>query len=556
VAESVEELISQGNEAYRRGDAAASRRAFEAALESEETGGALEGMARALYLELDYPGSLEAHERAYSAYRREGNLLSAARAGRMLAWLHGNLYGDWALVNGWLGRVQSFLAEAGQDSVEHGWIQALSAWTSSPDDERREERFRRALAIGRRFGDRDLEFEALAWLGLELVMTGRVEEGMLHLDEALAAVCAGEVEDLYVTEAIFCGMFMVCERLHDVARAEQWMRAADDMVRRRNLVAIGGFCRAHYGGILTAAGRWREAEVALTEAAEVFRGGHAAKHSDVMVRLADLRVRQGRLEEAEQLLEGLDQHPDAARPLAALRLARGEVAVASDLLERALAQEDLDPVVAGPLLALQVDVHLAAGAVEAGAAAAQRLVRLSEGQPGPYLRACAALAKGKVCVAASSGDARACLVEALSAFSQAQMPVELARARLELARAVASERPEVALAEARSALEAFERLEAARDADAAAALLRTLGGPARTGPKVRATLTKRELEVLGLLGHGLSNPEIGDRLYISAKTVEHHVGRILSKLGLRNRAEAAAYATRAAGAVEKQSPWR
>jgi DNA-binding NarL/FixJ family response regulator len=67
---------------------------------------------------------------------------------------------------------------------------------------------------------------------------------------------------------------------------------------------------------------------------------------------------------------------------------------------------------------------------------------------------------------------------------------------------------------------------------------------------VSGPLTKREVEVLDLLGHGLSNREISDRLYISRKTVEHHVGNILAKLGLRGRAEAAAYAARAKPAGE------
>ena len=134
--------------------------------------------------------------------------------------------------------------------------------------------------------------------------------------------------------------------------------------------------------------------------------------------------------------------------------------------------------------------------------------------------------------------------EALTGFAQAQMPMEVAHSRLALASAIAAERPEVALSEARAALDAFERFQAARDADAAGALLRSLGArPAST--RTSGVLTKREAEVLELLGHGLSNPEISDRLYISRKTVEHHVGNILAKLGLRSRGEASAYAHRA-----------
>jgi DNA-binding CsgD family transcriptional regulator len=196
------------------------------------------------------------------------------------------------------------------------------------------------------------------------------------------------------------------------------------------------------------------------------------------------------------------------------------------------------------MLALLVDVHLEQGDVDAAARAAQRLDRIAAAQHGPYLRAAAALAKGQVCVASGQGDARACLHDALEGFARAQLPMELARTRLEIARALAEQSPKVAIAEATMALEAFEDLEAARHADVAGALLRSLGAPIRTGPKGVGTLTKREAEVLQLIGAGLSNPEIGDRLFITRKTVETHVGNLLAKLGLRNRAEAAAYVAR------------
>ena len=133
------------------------------------------------------------------------------------------------------------------------------------------------------------------------------------------------------------------------------------------------------------------------------------------------------------------------------------------------------------------------------------------------------------------------------------MPYEAARARLMLAEVVRALEPQVSEAEARTALSAFEILGAERDADAATALLRGLGvRAARAGPKNLGTLTKRETKVLELLGQGLSNPEIAQRLYVSRKTVEHHVAHILSKLGLRNRTEAAA-AIALVGSVEDVS---
>jgi DNA-binding CsgD family transcriptional regulator len=57
-------------------------------------------------------------------------------------------------------------------------------------------------------------------------------------------------------------------------------------------------------------------------------------------------------------------------------------------------------------------------------------------------------------------------------------------------------------------------------------------------------LSKRELEVLGLISQGRTNREIGDRLFISQKTVGVHVGNILAKLGVSGRVEAAAVAIR------------
>lgn len=78
--------------------------------------------------------------------------------------------------------------------------------------------------------------------------------------------------------------------------------------------------------------------------------------------------------------------------------------------------------------------------------------------------------------------------------------------------------------------------------DLVVARLRRATPPAKD--ELLARLSPQEERVLGLIAQGLTNREIGDRLYIAEKTVKNHVSRILCKLEMSRRAEAAAHYTR------------
>jgi len=526
------ELVERGRAALRVGDAAGARAAFE---QVEATPAAVEGLAAASYVLMEFPRAIEEFERAYAGHRAAGDGAGAARVARTLGYLYGSTAGDWAVASGWIARAKTLLGDLPATS-EHGWV-ALTEGMFADNRARKDAAFQLAVEIGRRTGDADLTFATLAYLGASLVHGDRVEEGMVLLDEALAAVAGGEVEDFIIVEEIFCQLFSACEQAQDVHRAEQWIRVGEQIAERRRLPAVSAYCRTHYGGILTAAGRWPEADAALTEAVRLWALGKRTLKAGALIRLADLRVKQGRYDEAAGLLDG-QTDGEAIRPRAALHLALGENAIALDLLEHAVQKADPGSSACIPLLAQLVDAQLACG--EDAQQTIADLAACAEAHPSPYANAVVALARGR----AGHGDPKVWLRDALDGFAQTRLPLETSLCRLDLARACSIASPEVAIAEARAALSEFEKLEAARYVDAATAVLRDLGqkvAPPRASGQV---LTKRELDVLQLLGAGLSNPEISERLFISRKTVEHHVGNILVKLGLRNRAEAAAYAVR------------
>jgi DNA-binding CsgD family transcriptional regulator len=166
---------------------------------------------------------------------------------------------------------------------------------------------------------------------------------------------------------------------------------------------------------------------------------------------------------------------------------------------------------------------------------------------GDCLQGLTGLATGLV-IAAEGGDPAAELDAALEHLEHALMRWEAARARLAVAEAAATPNPELAIREARLAMLAFTALGALPGADRARSLLRRLGvRTAGGGPVVGAGLSRREEDVARLVGLGLSNDQIAARLFLSPRTVEHHITSILRKLPASRRAGIAAHAVRHLG---------
>jgi DNA-binding CsgD family transcriptional regulator len=485
-------------------------------------------------------------ERAYAAHREDSDSRAAAASALWLAREFKAAYGHDAVSGGWLARAEHLLRQAG-DVPERGWLALGRAERAdAPQDMHREAET--ALEIARRLADSDLEAAALVRDGYANVASGSVEAGLTRVDEALAAATGGEVRGLETIGDVICVGIAACELAADWQRIEQWGMAVEGWITSHDDVAVLGFCYACCAEMFIASGDWEMADGMLAEGLSAMQAANLqARCVHPAAKLAELRVAQGRLEEAGRLLAGFEELPESTHALASLYLANGEIAMAAAILHRRLNAIGDDNVLAAPFLSLLVQVQLAQPDVAGAAITAGRLEAVATASSLPRTGALALFARGRVAAAEHDPMASEILGSAISAFAAQHLPLDAARARFELVRVVDADQPEVAVGEARTALAEFERLGAPRDADAAAAFLRERGVSGRTGPKGLDQLSRREREVLALLGQGLTNAEIAARLYISTKTAGNHVGNVLSKLNLRSRTEAAAYAVRFLG---------
>ena len=542
----VDVALVEGHEALAGGDWAGARDAFQTALSVTDSPEALDGLGRALWWLREERDAVVHRERAYAAFRRDGELARAARIALWLSREYALAFGNEAAARGWLARAERLLRDVAP-GAEPGWLD-LARSERERDGEAPAQLAAAALEVALATGDADLELRALAQLGLAEVSVGRVDEGLGRLDEAMAAATSGEPTSLETFADVCCTLLLACERAGDLERPEQWSRVLDDFVRTYDHVTLLAFCRTCCADVYSASGRIDAAEEELVAAIrELTEAGQRSRCVPPAARLAEIRVLQGRLDEAETLLAGLENDPDATRAAVTMRLARGEGRVAEMLLATRLDELGRQSLLAAPLLEQLVVALLADDRVDEARTAVDELDAIAASPGRERVQAGAALARGRVAAGAGEPDAVNLLQQAVNRFARLGLRLEIAQARLDLARALAAQSPPAAIETARHARNELEALGAVRDADAAAALMRSLGAKGRAAPRTLGELTRRETEVLRLLGEGLSNRDLAGRLYISPKTAEHHVGRIYAKLGLSSRAEAAAYAVRHLG---------
>ena len=309
-----------------------------AALSARETPEALEGLGLAAWWLDAADVVFDTRERAYRLYLERDERPAAARIAVWLAWDCWAFRGENVVANGWLQRARRLL-EGEPDCSERAWLELREGSLclfEEGDPDRAHAMAPKACGWRVPSANGDLEMLGRAIQGLALVASGAVAEGMRGLDEVNAAVVAGEMKDLVAIGLSCCYMIAACDRVRDYDRAVQWCTRLKAFCATWGLRPLFAVCRTQYASICMWRGTWLEAEQELISARDELAASRPAMTADAVVRLAELRRRQGRLTEATALLDQVEPHGLALLGRAELAYDRGDWRAAAEQAARYL----------------------------------------------------------------------------------------------------------------------------------------------------------------------------------------------------------------------------
>jgi DNA-binding SARP family transcriptional activator len=378
-----------------------------------------------------------ARQRAHARLVAEGQPRRAAMAAIVLS-VNFGARRRFSVAGGWFRRAQRLLADQ-PEGPEHGFL----AWAATMfalgtgDHDGALQAARRAFDLGRRFGVPDLQALGLVFQGYILVRDGRVEEGLLLMDEGMTWALDGQLAPTSAA-VIFCRTIDTCYALGDYRRASEWMDAIADCFARTGIDAFPGDCEAHSVAILVGRGAWSEGERRARRACADMEPMDLTHAGLALAEIGEIRWRRGDLAGAEEAFSRAVQLGSSPHPgMALVRLAQGDVRGAAAWIAVALADETWDYLIRARLLPAQVEIALADGDVETARSAAAELAEIASRYTRPALAAAAECAQARVLLA--EGDpalAAASLRRSIALWREAGAPYETARARLLLGEAL------------------------------------------------------------------------------------------------------------------------
>jgi class 3 adenylate cyclase len=429
--------------------------------------------------------AIAARERAYAAHRAAGDFPRAAGAALALA----NDYShrlESAMASGWVRRAMRLLEQL-PESREHALLERalLNRALGRGDFEEALRRAERVMEIGTRLNDPDVQGLGLHDRGRVLVATGRVDEGMQLLEEAVVAAVSGELSAL-PTAIVYCNATVACEDVADYRRAGEFAEAAKRWCARQEISGFPGMCRVRRAEITRLHGDWDEAEREARTACVELQDFCLDYAGEGYYQIGEIRMRLGDVAGADAAFK--DAHAMGRSPqpgLALLRLAEGRTAAAESLMSEALADPGVTPLIRARLLPAAVEIALAARNLGDAEKASREMEQIADTYGTEALRAAAADARGLIAMNTGSAEtASESLRRAGRLWQAIGAPHEGARSRLLLAEALSlSGSQEGARLEAGAALKAFLKLKAGPDAARAELLLARIGADDRQAPR-------------------------------------------------------------------------